>query len=86
MRPPIQSPPAFQSGDPIAEFGNEHLGRKQAQNPTALQAEVDGIREAVRLNWLDMERLELSETERRAIRANVGQLIQTLARLLGLST
>jgi hypothetical protein len=49
------------------------------------QAEIDGIREAVRLNGLQMEHLELSQTDRRAIRADVARLVHLLTGLLALS-
>jgi len=47
-----------------------------------LQVEIEGIREGIRLNWLEMERVDLSQTDRRAIRFNVERLVQTLVRLL----
>ena len=50
-----------------------------------IQSEIDGIREAIRLNWHEMEHLPLSQVDRRAIRANVAGLVQTLAGLLSLA-
>ncbi len=50
---------------------------------TAIQAEIDGIREAIRLNWVEMEHSTPSNAERRAIRANVAYLVQALKELLG---
>lgn len=47
-----------------------------------LQVEIEGIREGIRLNWLEMERVDLSQMDRRAIRFNVERLVQTLVRLL----
>ena len=50
---------------------------------TAIEIEADGIREAIRLNWLAMEYSCPSHVERLAIRANVALLVQTLMKLLG---
>jgi hypothetical protein len=49
---------------------------------TVAQGEIDGLHEAIRLNWLAMERSNLTHVERQAIRANVARLVQTLAELL----
>ena len=48
------------------------------------EAEIDGIREAIRLNWQEMEHSTLSQFDRRAIRSNVARLVQTLSGLLPL--
>lgn len=59
--------------------------RSNAQLPhsqSALAAEMDGVREAIRLNWLDLERSDMSSFERQAIRANVAELVQLLAGLI----
>jgi hypothetical protein len=56
-----------------------------ARTRTAIQLEIDGIREAIRLNWNEIERSTLSEVDRRAIRANVAHLTQILGRLLAQS-
>ncbi len=45
------------------------------------QDEMDGIREAIRLNWLEMEYASPSLIERHAIRANIERLLQTLKTL-----
>ena len=52
----------------------------------ALQGEIDGIREAIRLNWVAMEYSSPSAAERQAIRANVQSLVQKLTELLARST
>ena len=49
-----------------------------------IQAEIDGVREAIRLKWQEMERSTLSRVDRNAIRANVARLVQTLQVLLTL--
>ena len=85
MRAPTQSPRLMRCDDPIVDFDSEGIGRKQSPNPTALQAEIDGIREAIRLNWLEMGRLKLSQIDRWAIRANSARLGHILAALLTLS-
>ena len=41
--------------------------------------EADGIREAIRLNWLEMERSGLSHADRLAIRANLTYLVKLIA-------
>ncbi len=56
-----------------------------ARKRTVAELEIDGVREAIRLNWLELERSTLSEVDRRAIRANVAHLVQTLAQLLAQS-
>jgi hypothetical protein len=56
-----------------------------AREGSALQLEIDGIREAIRLNWMEMEYSFPSEVERQAIRANVQRLVQTLMELLALA-
>ena len=56
-------------------------GQPPALTPSLLRAEIDGYREAIRLNWVDMETLELTQIERQAIRANVSRLVQLLAAL-----
>lgn len=61
------------SGDTVLQHSRELL---------PLQVEIEGIREGIRLNWLEMERVDLSQTDRRAIRFNVERLVQTLVRLL----
>jgi len=58
---------------------------KEAHKRTVIQGEIDGLHEAIRLNWLAMERLDLLQIERLAIRANVARLVQTLAGLLSAS-
>jgi hypothetical protein len=54
----------------------------EARNRTIIQGEIDGLHEAIRLNWLEMERLDLLQVERQVIRAKVAGLVQTLAGLL----
>jgi hypothetical protein len=85
MRPLTQPPTSIQYDDPTVDFHIEDVGRQPAWNPTPLQVEMDGIREAIRLNWLEMERLELSHADRRAICVNVARLVHILAGLLALS-
>ena len=60
----------------------EHHGRGPERVETPLEAEIAGVREAIRLNWLEMERLALSPFDRRAIRLNITHLVQTLSDLL----
>jgi hypothetical protein len=84
IRTLTQPSPSIEYDDAIVDFGAEDIGRKHARNPAALQAEVDGIREAIRLNWLELDRSELSRTDRRAIRANVARLDRILIGLLTL--
>jgi len=43
--------------------------------------EMDGIREAIRLNWLEMEYSAVSLVERNAIRANIERLLLNLQSL-----
>jgi len=50
----------------------------------AIQVEIDSIRDAIRLNWLEMEYSTLSQVERHAIRTNVARLVQTLKTLVHL--
>jgi hypothetical protein len=57
-----------------------------ARGRSALQGEIDGIREAIRLNWVAMESSLPSAVERQAIRANVQSLVQKLTELLARST
>lgn len=53
-----------------------------AHERNQIRAEIDGFREAIRLNWLEMEQLDLLQVERQAIRATVAGLVQTVAGLL----
>lgn len=62
----------------IVDFGAEDIGRQHARAPTPWQGEIDGIREAVELNWLEVERLGQSQTDSRAIRGRVAGLVDTL--------
>jgi hypothetical protein len=50
---------------------------------SATEAEIDGIREAIRLNWAEMEHSIPSQVERHAIRSNISNLVQRLMKLLG---
>ena len=59
----------------------EGTGPYHHRTPSPLEAEIDGYREAIRLNWVDMETLELTHVERQAIRANVSRLVHLLAAL-----
>jgi hypothetical protein len=56
-----------------------------ARERAALRAEIDGIREAIRLNWVAMEYSSPSAAERQAIRANVHSLVQRLTELVARS-
>jgi hypothetical protein len=66
-----QPAPSIQCGDPIVDFDTEDIGPQHVRNPSPLQAEIDGIGEAIQLSWLEMEYSQLSQPERRGIRANV---------------
>jgi hypothetical protein len=59
--------------------------KSHARERSAIDLEIDGVREAIRLNWLEIERSTLSQFERRAIRSNVAHLTQKLAALLAQS-
>jgi hypothetical protein len=54
-------------------------GHRNLGDTSDLDAEVDGLREAVRLNWLEMEDPRLSHAHRRAIRANIERLNALIA-------
>jgi hypothetical protein len=60
----------------------EHGNQRSERTDTELEGEIAGIREAIRLNWLELEHLALSQFERRAIRSNIDALVQTLSELL----
>ena len=60
----------------------EHHGRGPERVETPLEAEIAGVREAIRLNWLEMERPDLMQIERQVIRANVAGIVQRIAGLL----
>lgn len=85
MRTPIQPPLSIEHDDPVVDFDTEDIGGQHARNPDALPAEIDGIGEALRLNWLELEHLEVAQTDRRAIRAPVTRLDHILTGWLALS-
>ena len=85
MRAPTQFPLFIWHDDPIVDFIAEDIGRRHAENPAALQAEIADIREAIRSNWREMDDLKLAQTNRPAIRATVARLEHLLTALLALS-
>jgi hypothetical protein len=66
-----QPAPSIRYGDPIVDFDTEDIGGRRVRNPSPVQAEIDGIREAVRLSWLEMAYSQLSQPERWGIRVDV---------------
>jgi len=61
------------------------MRNSDALKRSAIQLEIDGVREAIRLNWLEMGHSTLSQVDRQAIRVNVARLVQILAGLLAQS-
>ena len=47
-----------------------------------LRRDIDGLRESIRLNFVDLERLNLSPEDREGIRTNTRLLMDELAALL----
>jgi hypothetical protein len=58
---------------------NEVPNLQRSLSAMNLRREADGIREAIRLNWLEMERSGLSHADRLAIRANLTYLVKLIA-------
>lgn len=54
-----------------------------ARETFATEAEINAVREAIRLNWAEMESSFPPEAERFAIRATMAELVQTIIELLG---
>ncbi|MGD9633534.1 MULTISPECIES: hypothetical protein [unclassified Afipia] len=48
-----------------------------------LDRDIAGLKESIRLNWVDLDRLNLSREERQGIRENTNLLIEELKELLG---
>jgi hypothetical protein len=48
-----------------------------------LDRDIAGLKESIRLNWVDLNRLNLSREERQDIRENTNLLIEELKELLG---
>ena len=82
MRTQTQTPPTIPCNPPIVDFDPEDLGRPDAQSLTPLQAEIDAVRETIRLNWQEMECFEPSHADWRTTGANIARLIHILNRLL----
>lgn len=58
-----------------------YFERLASSEQSSIQHEMDGIREAIRLNWLEMEHTAATLIERNAIRANIERLLQMLQAL-----
>jgi hypothetical protein len=57
--------------------------QKRLTEREKLDRDIAGLKESIRLNWIDLDRLNLTREERQGIRENTNLLIGELKELLG---
>jgi len=70
----------------MAPFKRETLNRLCSENNMnereMLERDINGLRESIKLNWIDLDRLHLTREQREGIRTNTRLLAADLADLM----
>jgi len=85
MRTQTQPLQSILCDDLVAYIDNEDVDLESSRKPTPLQTQIDGVREAIRLDQLELEYFAPSRIDTQSIRVNIARLRNILPGLLALS-